>query len=124
MARRKKGGQKLMDIGKPKKPKIKVDLTPHYRPKPPSRGKRTEGPAISSPDRPSTEITTGPSLWGPPDQEGRIKPQPKPSKGGKKPAPKKPPKTLMRGYPSTSKDLDNAVSAPRKIQRSSRNWNK
>ena len=71
---RKKGGQKLMDLGK-RKPKIKVDLTPHYRPKPPLRGKRTEGPAISSPDRPPAKIKTGRGPFGPPDKEGRLKPR-------------------------------------------------
>ena len=71
---RKKGGQKLRDLGK-RKPKIKVDLTPHYRPKPPSRGKRTGGPAISSSNRPPahTRISRGP--FGPPDREGRLKPR-------------------------------------------------
>ena len=71
---RKKGGQKLKDLGK-RKPKIKVDLTPHYRSKPLPRGKRTGGPAISSPTRPTTEIRTGLGLFGPPDREGRLRPR-------------------------------------------------
>ena len=71
---RKKGGQQLVGLGK-RKPKIKVDLTPRYRPKPPPRGKRTKGPSIKSPTRPPGKIIRGPGLWGPPDKEGRIKPR-------------------------------------------------
>jgi len=71
---RKKGGQKLKDLGK-RKPKIKVDLTPHYRPKPLPRGKRTGGPAISSPTRPPAETRTGLGPFGPPDREGRLRPR-------------------------------------------------
>ena len=94
---RKKGGQKLKDLGK-RKPKIKVDLTPHYRPKPPPRGKRTKGPAISSPTRPPAKDIIGPSLWGPPDQEGRLKSRkPKPVKGGSRPPKLKPPAWIKRG---------------------------
>ena len=94
---RKKGGQKLKDLGK-RRPKIKVDLTPHYRPKPPPRGKPTKGPAISSPTRPPTKNIIGPSLWGPPDQEGRLKSRkPKPVKGGSRPPKLKPPAWIKRG---------------------------
>jgi len=94
---RKKGGQILKELSK-RKPKIKVDLTPHYRPKPPPRGKRTKDPAISSPTRPPAKDITGPSLWGPPDREGRLRPRkPKPVKGRSSPPKSKPPKWLKKG---------------------------
>jgi len=69
---RKKGGQKLKDLSK-RKPKIKVDLTPHYRTPLPSRGKRTGGPAIESPSRPPDEIIRGRGPFRPPDNEGRLR---------------------------------------------------
>ena len=104
---RKKGGQKLKDLGK-RKPKIKVDLTPHYRPKPPPRGKRTKGPAISSPIRPPAINIIKPSLWGPSDREGRIKPRKSKrkipagarsfrGKSGSSPPKSKPPSWIKRG---------------------------
>jgi len=69
---RKKGGQKLKDLSK-RKPKIKVDLTPHYRPPPPTRGKRTGGPSIKSPTRPPAHTKSGRGPFGPPDKEGRLR---------------------------------------------------
>jgi len=71
---RKKGGQKLKDLSK-RKPKIKVDLTPHYRTPLPSRGKRTGGPRVISPSRPPDEIIRSPGPFGPPDNEGRLRPR-------------------------------------------------
>jgi len=63
-----------MDLSKGK-PKIKVDLTPRYRSKPPPRGKRTGGPSIKSPTRPSAETRISRGPFGPPDLEGRVKPR-------------------------------------------------
>ena len=95
---RKKGGQKLKDLSK-RKPKIKVDLTPHYRPKPPPRGKRTGDPAIKSPGRPLDEIIKGRGPFGPPDREGRLRlRKPKPAKGKSSPPKSKPPKWLKKGW--------------------------
>ena len=103
MARRKKGGQKLSDLSK-RKPKIKVDLTPSYRPKPPPRGKRSEGPAISSPTRPPAKDIIGPGPFEPPDKEGRLRPRkPRPVKGKPRPPKSKPPKWLERGYPQSKR---------------------
>ena len=82
---RKKGGQQLVGLGK-RKPKIKVDLTPRYRPKPPPRGKRTKGPSIKSPTRPPEKIIRGLGPFGPPDKEGNMKSR-KPRKRGFLPVP-------------------------------------
>ena len=97
MARRKKGGQKLSDLSKPKKPKIKVDLTPRYRPAQPPERVEPTGPGWTKPKgpygitKPKKRLPKKPSTQE--DWRGYRKPKVTP----------KPPEWLNRGYPQSKR---------------------